>query len=476
MSKKLTNWLVYGGGVLFLLINVVAILTETYVLMAIPFALAAVAAAFLHLDKLMFFIVFATPLSVTLTDKSFNVGLSLPTEPLLAGITALLFFRFVQRGEVDLKVLRHPITVSILATIVWMIITTITSERPDVSIKYVIARIWFVVPFFYLLSQMFKKEQNIRTFYWLFLIPLCIAGLYTMYQHAGNGFSKESSVWVMYPLFKEHTSYGATLAMFFPISVYLVLRKSEVWVRAAAFFLFVVLTAAIVLSFTRAAWISIAGAGVVWLLIRYRVNFNALVIAALVGLTMLYGYREELFQKLEKNEQVSSDDIGEHVQSISNVSTDASNLERINRWTSAFRMWKERPHTGWGPGVYMFEYAPFQKPHEKTIISTNSGNRGNAHSEYIGPLAEQGWPGLVLVIVFVTLLMVYGIRAYRRAVSNEVAYLSICATLGLVTYFTHGFLNNFLDMDKAAGPVFAFTAVIVATDLFFRHPTGRKQR
>ncbi len=476
MSTRWQNGIIYGGSALFIAINVLALVTETYLLMAIPFGLAVAAAAFLSLDKLMLFVVFATPLSITLTYKSFNVGLSMPTEPLLAGITGLLLFRFIQNGKLDLKVIRHPLSVSILATIVWMVFTTITSERPEVSIKYVIARIWFVVPFFYLLIQIFKDERKIRWFYWLFLVPLCVAGIYTMVIHSQYGFSKETSVWVMFPLFKEHTSYGAVLAMYFPISVYFVLRKDVLWVRGVAFFLFLVLTAAIVLSFTRAAWISIVAAGFVWLLIRYRVNFTALVLVALIGLGMTYSYRQEIFSQLEQNQQVSSDDLGEHVQSISNVSTDASNMERINRWTSAFRMWRERPHMGWGPGVYMFEYAPFQKPHEKTIISTNAGNRGNAHSEYIGPLAEMGWPGLLLVLVFVTLLMVYGIRAYRRAKDDDTAYMAICAMLGLVTYFTHGFLNNFLDMDKAAAPVFGFAAVIVAIDLFYRYSSGSRQR
>ena len=43
-----------------------------------------------------------------------------------------------------------------------------------------------------------------------------------------------------------------------------------------------------------------------------------------------------------------------------------SNLERINRWQSAFRLFKERPILGWGPGAYQFVYAPYQKAKEKT--------------------------------------------------------------------------------------------------------------
>ena len=60
---------------------------------------------------------------------------------------------------------------------------------------------------------------------------------------------------------------------------------------------------------------------------------------------------------LEKNSQDSSDSFVEHIESMSNVTTDASNLERINRWKSAIRLFQERPHLGWGPGTYQFHYA-----------------------------------------------------------------------------------------------------------------------
>jgi hypothetical protein len=43
--------------------------------------------------------------------------------------------------------------------------------------------------------------------------------------------------------------------------------------------------------------------------------------------------------------------------------------------------------------------------------------------------------------------------------------LAISAALGLVTYFTHGVLNNFLDTDKASAPVWGFAALLVALDL-----------
>ena len=38
--------------------------------------------------------------------------------------------------------------------------------------------------------------------------------------------------------------------------------------------------------------------------------------------------------------------------------------------------------------------------------------------------------------------------------------------LGLISYFTHGILNNFLDTDKLAVPVWAFVAMIVSLDIY----------
>ena len=44
----------------------------------------------------------------------------------------------------------------------------------------------------------------------------------------------------------------------------------------------------------------------------------------------------------------------------------------------------------------------------------------------------------------------------------------MAAIVGLVTYYIHGFLNNFLDTDKLSVPFWGLTAMIVAIDLYSR--------
>lgn len=180
--------------------------------------------------------------------------------------------------------------------------------------------------------------------------------------------------------------------------------------------------------------------------------------------------------QLEENQQDSSGDLAEHVESISNVASDASNLERINRWKSAWRMFQDKPLTGFGPGTYQFQYAPYQDPMEKTIISTNFGTRGTAHSEYLGPLSESGAPGFLIRSGIVVYLFYMGFRLFRQLPKGRTRALAISLFLGLVTYFTHGFLNNFLTKDKLAVPVWGFIAILVAIDLHRRGVLGEKEK
>jgi putative inorganic carbon (HCO3(-)) transporter len=183
---------------------------------------------------------------------------------------------------------------------------------------------------------------------------------------------------------------------------------------------------------------------------------------------------ETIVMKLEQNRQDSSAELTEHVQSITNISTDASNLERLNRWGSAWRMFKERPFVGWGPGTYMFQYAPFQLSSEKTIISTNAGDAGNAHSEYIGPLSESGVFGMLSFIIVVIAVLYYAIILYPKIKNAEHRLYLMSLLLGLITYLIHGMLNNFLDTDKASAPFWGFIAAIVAIEVYHTKSEEKK--
>ena len=290
--------------------------------------------------------------------------------------------------------------------------------------------------------------------------------LYTFQQHAIRGFDQASANWVMNPFFNDHTSYGACLAMIFPFLLWQSfshkiegVKKLMVWIV-----LFLFLTA-LILSYTRAAWVSLIGAFGVFIILRFKIKtWVVLSLSFLIGL-FLFSTMDSLLMDLESNKQDSSSNLTEHVESISNVSSDASNLERINRWKSAWEMFQDKPVLGFGPGTYAFEYAPYQQSKDKTIISTNSGDGGNAHSEYLGPLSEQGVIGSLLIILIVISVIAAGVRVYKSHLSKESRMIGLSVLLGLVTYYLHGILNNFLDTDKASALFWGFSAILLVLDI-----------
>ena len=179
---------------------------------------------------------------------------------------------------------------------------------------------------------------------------------------------------------------------------------------------------------------------------------------------------------LGRNNTDSDGDFMANIESMTNISNDVSNLERLNRWSCALRMFEEKPYLGFGPGTYQFLYAPYQKSNQITSISTNFGNRGNAHSEYLGPLSEQGLVGCLIVLVLVFAVMFVGYRLVYTVKDRSLKVFVICLVMGVSTYFVHGFLNNFLDSDKASVPFWGFLAMLVCVDLYHKNSESTEQK
>ncbi|MFO8054450.1 MAG: O-antigen ligase family protein [Bacteroidales bacterium] len=465
---------VFGAGFFFIALNAILIRYEFFWLSLLP-VLALLAWLYIFsLDKVIYLITFLTPLSIRLSDYDAQLSVSLPVEPMMAAVLLLFFYKALIENPVDNKVLRHPVSIALFINLTWMLVSSITSEMPLVSFKQLIARLWFVVPFYFIGIMMFRYPEKIKLFGWLYYIPLIMVVIYTTINHSFHGFDGDTAHWIMSPFYNDHTSYGAMIAFFVPFGFLMIISKQEYSksMRLLAATFFVILLIGLVLSYSRAAWLSVTVAAATLLALWLKLKFIHLIYSIIALLLVFFALKSEILQRLEKNTQDSSATFAEHVQSISNITTDASNLERINRWSAAVRMAKEKPLTGWGPGTYQFVYAPFQYSYEKTIISTNAGNKGNAHSEYLGPLSEMGVFGLLTILFLFGSIIYTGIKVFQQAKSRWCKYLATAILLSFITYMTHGFLNNFLTRDKAAVPFWGMAAILVALDIYHKHKTS----
>lgn len=469
LTEKIRNILLYPAVFFFLAVNLWLMTRDIYVMNLLPVLLLLVVIAFTAMDKLLLIIVFFTPLSIQLKEITGDIGfdLSLPTEPLLAGLLILFVLKLIREKSADMRIIAHPVAITIYIYLLWLLITSITSSIPLVSFKFLIARIWFIGAYFFVAAHFFRKHTDMKKYLWAYIIPFVLVIFYTLYNHSQYGLiNQQASHSAVRPFYNDHTAYGAALAMILPVLAGFFFTPGQARNRKLLMgSLFSLFLFAVLFSYTRATWVSLAVAFVFYLIVRFRVPLITLVFATLVALAFLNMYRTEIYLKLRETKETSSTDFAEHVRSISNITSDASNAERINRWKSALRMFGERPLYGWGPGTYQFQYARFQMQKERTWISTNFGDLGNAHSEYIGPMAETGFPGLLTFLGVAVALLVTGLRVYRKASGRETRLLSLVLLVGLVTYLSHGLLNNFLDTDKASALFWGYIAMLVAMDV-----------
>jgi O-antigen ligase len=465
MSKKII--IASIGGAIFILLNCIAIKFEFFF---VPFFSVVAVALYLmvfRFDRLMYLMAFVTPLSVEIADTKYNIGVSLPAEIIMILLTMLFFVRLLYDIRLERRIIFHPISILIYLYLTWMFITSITSEIPLVSFKYWASQLWFIIACYFMVILLIKNDlKKAITYINCYAIALGIVIIIATTKFALTGFVAKGQHWIMSPFYNDHTAYGAAIAFFIPLILALFITDStSKWKKIYYLLLMAVSLIGLFFSYCRAAWLSIIVAFSVWVVIKLRIKFSWLVVGVSILFSTLYYFSDDIIYKMGKNTQDSSGEFVEHITSVSNITTDASNVERLNRWWAAFGMIEDRPIAGWGPGTYQFVYAGYQKGKYKTIITTNFGDGGNAHSEFIGPCAEMGFPGAILVLILMITAIYIGITTYNRTSDKIPKQLSLYATLALISYYVHGVMNNFLDTEKLSLPFWAAMAVIVAADI-----------
>lgn len=446
---------------------------DLMVVNALPVVLTIVLIAVFSFDKIVYLIAFFAPLSIPLSEitSGFGFDMYLPTEPLLFGLLIVFLLKLIYERKFDRQILIHPVSMAIYISLIWLFLTSLTSTMPIVSFKFLLARVWFIVALYFITAKMFSEVKNLEKYIWIYVIPLAIVIFYTIARHLEYGlYNKQAANFVSWPFYKDHTSYGAAMAMYIPFLVMFAFTSTKTLKeRLIAFSFLGILLMGFVFSYTRAAWLSMIVAVGVYFVILLKIRFKTLVIIIVSVVVFFAAFQNQIFMKLEENSHQSSDDFATHLSSITNITSDASNLERINRWSCAVRMFKDKPFFGYGPGTYMFKYAPYQLNKDRTIISTNSGDGGNAHSEYLGSLSESGVFGLITFLIIIGTVVYTAIHTYMRLTDKRLKGFVLAALIALTTYYAHGFLNNFLDTDKLSVPFWGFTAMIVAIDIYSRN-------
>lgn len=392
---------------------------------------------------------------------------------LFIGIAAMsLIIEILRQPLKDLSNSFHREFLWALPLLLAFLITIPFSEMLFVSAKFSFINILYISVFLIFLARHLRKNPGLFSqlllLYGVGIIVVWIWGFYQLWQWDFNPIVMRG---IFRPFYKDHTLFGASsalLAAVFFVSGFKnrsVLNRFLLWAFSAVFL------SMVFFSNSRAAFLSLIFMLGVLIMMYLKFRITHIIISLVIAAAFIFAFRSSIEERLIRIETISYDEHAgfmERTESAANITTDVSNLERLNRWVSALRMFKERPFTGFGPGTYQFTYIPYQDPGLMNRLSVTNpfeppeGSGGTAHSEYLLALSEMGILGLIGWLV---LLGRWVFIAFEKSRNHPNRWLIITTIAGLSTYIFHANFNNFLTTDKFAF-LFWGTAAWLITNLY----------
>ena len=348
----------------------------------------------------------------------------------------------------------------------WTFVAVVNSENLFFSIKYFLAKIWYITTFYFLAALLLREKQDFKRFFWCMAIPLSIAVGITLFRHGLRGFSFEDVNRVMTPLFRNHVMYGCIVAVFLPyiaLGISWQKRWSIKWWFLS--FVFVMFLAAVQLSFTRAAYVAIVGAIAYYFVVKFRLT-KILVGCAAVGMIVFVAYLVNGNKYLDyapKFEKTISYTKFDNLLEATTKGEDISTMERVYRWVAGFRMVGEKPYMGFGPNNFYNFYKSYTVTSFRTYVSDNTDG-STVHCYFLLVAIEQGIPGLLIFLTLIFYTLIKAEQVYYK-IASEYKGILLATLLSFVVVLILNLINDIIETDKVGSFFFMSLAIIANLDI-----------
>jgi len=436
----------------------------------LPAAFLIVYLAIIDFKKLYFLLLICIPFSTEVYLPN-GLGTDLPTEPLIVGLMLVYIMYFIQNNKkTNSAFFRHTLMLFLFFHLGWMLIAVFNSKLILVSIKFFLAKMWYVVTFVFLTGLIIKSEREFKQMFWAVFIPLLITVCYVLYRQNVFGYSLEMVGKAMHPFYRNHVNYAALLTLFFPIVL-----TATTWYKRWSFkWFFVVfggllLLVAIQLAFTRSAYISLMLAFASYFVIRFRLIKAAITVALIIVFAFIaYVATNNRYLDYAPNfeKTITHHNMEDLLKATYNME-DLSTMERLYRWVAGVHMSADQKTFGFGPGNFYNFYKKYTVRSFETYVSDNKDKSG-VHNYYLMVMIDQGIPGCLIFLLLTMMILVIGERIYHRTENIERKRIIMSLLLSMIIIDAFLIINDLLETDKVGAFYFIHIAVLINFDLLNR--------
>ncbi len=439
---------------------------ENIYLLAIPAFFLLVFWTIADFTAVFFMLMACIPISIEYEFPN-GLGTDLPTEPLIVGLMLAYFLFIIKKGIIIRagQFFRHPITLLLLLHFGWIIITTLNAQNHILSIKYSLAKMWYITTFYFLAGYILRDYRRIELFFWSIFIPLLAALMFALFRHAQLGFSFDDVNKAVQPFFRNHVNYASITVVFLPF-VFWAWRwyRGHFAVRVLLFFGILVFLVAVQFSYTRAAYVCLVGTLGYYFVVRWRLTRIALVAITVFFSFFIYNLLQEnkyLDYAPDFNKTITHHKF-ENLLTATAKGEDISTMERVYRWVAGAHMIAERPVLGFGPANFYDAYRAYTVNSFKTYVSDNKEG-STVHCYYLLIAIEQGVPGFLIFIALLFTVLIRGEDTYHRSDTAKKS-LVMTALLVFVAILQILLINDMIETDKIGSFFFMMAALIANLD------------
>lgn len=451
--RKITYQL-YTTAILFFVCIISYVFFQSTYILAIPFIWLLFPFAFDFCVKstheLFWLLILALPLSTELNITP-SLGIDFPDEFIMILLTGLVLVKIVHQPTFFPKeLLKEPLFLLLCCIMGWTFISACFADNSTLSLKFFLARIWFIIPFVLVPQILSQSQSSIRKFALLLLVPMILIVVQALVRHAFYEFSFVDIKKAMNPFFRNHVNYSSMLVCLLVPAIAMRFltnsqNKYQRWLTLAILIGFV----GLFFSYSRGAWVALLVGLVFSLLMKWGWVKKAIAISLMVVIgasTWLAVDHHYMRFAPDHDHTIFHTDFSEHMAATVTLK-DVSNAERFYRWVAGYRMFVERPITGFGPNNFYPTYRPYTIKAFETWVSDNP-EHSTIHNYFLLTLAEQGIPGLLL-FAMLWIGMLFRLQYLYKHLQNEFyRVVTICVAVVLAMMASINFMSDMIETDK----------------------------
>ena len=447
-------------GFIFLIGIAITSWSQQYWIMVVPFLLMALGIFIRHPHYLLYILLISIPWSIEFNFTP-ELGTDLPDEPLMWVMALTAVMLLINHYKLLSQQRIHPLFFILGLQLAWLVITVIVSSDILASVKYLVAKCWYLMAFVAAPFILFINEKIFRRGIMCLMVSMLAFMVLALIRHAQFGLAFDRINDALVPFYRNHVNYSALLVFMVPVQIALIRLSTSERMKFAISCLLIIIIGALYFSYSRGAWLALLmGLFSLYIIKKGWLLFSFSFIMLLSLATIVYLGSTDRYLKFSNDKStIFHPDIREHLIATYKLK-DMSNGERVYRWVAGIRMIGDYWMTGSGPSTFVSEYKNYTIPSFRTYVSKNE-DRSTVHNYFLLLIIEQGVIGLLLFLILLGALFWYIQKIYNRTTDY---FWKVCmAATGaiLVMVCTVNFLSDMIETDKVGSVFYLCVAVVL---------------